>query len=121
MSQSRFNGAVSFGVDDTTNTLLVSCANQTLMINITEIIESLDKAAIQAAQSFQVLQINRSIDVNALQKKLADMLKKTGPVPESGQQPNQGQQKQNQRRGRGGRNGGGNGGGDNEGNETSND
>jgi type II secretory pathway component GspD/PulD (secretin) len=121
MSQARFSGAVSMGVDDTTNTLLVSCANQTLMINISEIIERLDKAAVQAAQSFQVLQINRSIDANALQKKLAEMLKKTGPVPEAGQQPNQGQQKQNQRRGRGGRNGGGNGGGDNEGNETSND
>jgi hypothetical protein len=122
MSQSRFNGAVSLGVDDTTNTLLVSCANQTLMINISEIIERLDKAAVQAAQSFQVLQINRSIDVNALQKKLAEMLKKTGAVPEAGQQPNQGpQQNQGQRRGRGGRNGGGNGGGNNEGNESSND
>jgi hypothetical protein len=122
MSQSRFSGALSMGIDDTTNTLLVSCANQTLMINITEIIERLDKAAVQAAQSFQVLQINRSIDANALQKKLAEMLKKTGPGPEAGQQPNQGQQKPNQqRRGRGGRNGGGNGGGDNEGNETSND
>ena len=86
-----------------------------------EIIERLDKAAVQAAQSFQVLQINRSIDANALQKKLAEMLKKTAPVPEAGQQPNQGQQNQGQRRGRGGRNGGGNGGGNNEGNETSND
>ncbi len=117
MSQARFNGALSLGVDDTTNTLLVSCANQTLMINVTEIIETLDKAAVQAAQSFQVLQINRSIDVNALQKKLAEMLKKTAPGPEAGQQPNQAPQKQNQRRGRGGRNGGGNNGG----NESSND
>jgi type II secretory pathway component GspD/PulD (secretin) len=118
MSQARFSGALSLGVDDTTNTLLVSCATQNMLLNITQIIENLDESAVQAAQSFQVLQINRSIDVNALQKKLTDMLKKTVGSPETTQQPNPAQQNQGQRRGRGGRNGNRNGGG---GNESTND
>jgi len=104
MSQERFSGALSLGVDDTTNTLLVSCASQNMMLNIKTIIERLDTAAVPAAQTFQVLQINRSIDANALQKKLAEMLKKTTVKPEQVQQPGQGQQNPQQRRGRNGGN-----------------
>ena len=102
MSQGRFNGALSMGIDDTTNTLLVSCATQNMMLNIQGIVEKLDTAAVQAAQTFQVLQINRSIDAAALQKKLAEMLKKPTTKPEAAQQPGQGQQQQQQRRGRNG-------------------
>jgi hypothetical protein len=104
MSQQRFSGALSMGIDDTTNTLLVSCATQNMMLNIKQIVEKLDTAAVPAAQTFQVLQINRSIDAAALQKKLAEMLKKPTTKPEQTQQPGQGQQQQQQRRGRGGQN-----------------
>jgi len=104
MSQGRFSGALSLGIDDSTNTLLVSCASQNMMLNIKQIVESLDTAAVPAAQTFQVLQINRSIDTAGLQKKLSEMLKKPTTKPESTQQPGQGQQPQQQRRGRGGQN-----------------
>ncbi len=109
MSQERFNGALSLGIDDSTNTLLVSCATQNMMLNIKTIVMSLDTAAIPAAQTFQVLQINRSIDAAALQKKLAEMLKKPTVKPEEQQPAGQGQQPQQQRRGRGGQNHGGGG------------
>lgn len=105
LSNSRFSGAVSMGVDDSTNTLVVSCATPNLMLNIQMMIERLDKAAVPAAQSFTVLQINRSLDAAALTKKLGDMLKKsTVPQQTPGQQPgqNQPQQQQNRRGGRGG-------------------
>jgi hypothetical protein len=103
MSQGRFSGSLSLGIDDSTNTLLVSCASQNMMLNIQQIVTTLDSAAVPAAQTFQVLQINRSIDAAALQKKLAEMLKKPNAVPEHAQQPAQGQQQQ-QRRGRNGQN-----------------
>ncbi|HUE15557.1 MAG TPA: secretin N-terminal domain-containing protein, partial [Planctomycetaceae bacterium] len=103
MSQGRFSGSLSLGIDDSTNTLLVSCASQNMMLNIQQIVTSLDSAAVPAAQTFQVLQINRSIDAAALQKKLAEMLKKPNAVPEHAQQPAQNQQQQ-QRRGRNGQN-----------------
>ena len=111
LSNSRFSGAVSMGVDDTTNSLVVSCATPNLMLNIQGVIKELDKAAIPAAQSFTVLQINRSLDAAALTKKLGDMLKKpTVPQQGAGQQPGQNQPQQQQGR-RGGRGGGGFGGG----------
>jgi type II secretory pathway component GspD/PulD (secretin) len=117
LSNSRFSGSVSMGVDDTTNSLVVSCATPNLMLNIQGVIKELDKAAIPAAQSFTVLQINRSLDAAALTKKLGDMLKKpTAPQQGAGQQPgqNQPQQQQGRRGGRGGGGGGGFGGGGND-------
>jgi type II secretory pathway component GspD/PulD (secretin) len=108
LSNSRFNGSVSMGIDDATNTLIVSCATPNLMLNIQSIIKDLDKAAVPAAQSFTVLQINRSLDTAALTKRLGDMLKKptATQTPIGGQQNGQQQPQQNQGR-RGGRGGGG--------------
>jgi type II secretory pathway component GspD/PulD (secretin) len=119
MSQSRFNGALSMGVDDTTNTLVISCATQNMMLNVQQLVEKLDTAAVPAAQSFQVLQINRSIDANALQKKLMEMLKKPAAATTQTLEGGQGgpQQQQQQRRGGGGRGGQMHGGGENNGNE----
>lgn len=115
LGQGRFSGALSIGVDDTTNSLVISCATQNIMQIIKQLVESLDTAAVQAAQTFQVLQINRSIDVSTLQKKLAELLKKPTVQPQQQQQPGQGQQQQQQRRGRGGQNHeGGGGDGNNE-------
>jgi hypothetical protein len=120
MSQARFSGALSMGIDDSTNSLVISCATQNMLLNIKALVDSLDTAAVPAAQSFQVLQINRSIDANALQKKLSEMLKKPSATPQGAtQQPGQNPQQQQQGR-RGGRGGGGQnheGGGENNGNE----
>jgi hypothetical protein len=113
MSNSRFSGALSMGIDDSTNTLVVSCAAQSMMLNIQQLIKELDKSAVPAAQSFTVLQINRSIDANNLTKKLSDILKKPTATQTPGQQPgqNQPQQQQGRRNGRGGNRGGNDGGG----------
>jgi type II secretory pathway component GspD/PulD (secretin) len=112
MSNSRFSGALSMGIDDSTNTLVVSCATQNMMLNIQLLIKELDKSAVPAAQSFTVLQINRSIDANNLTKKLSEILKKSTTTPTPGQQPgqNQPQQQQGRRGNRGGNRGGDNGG-----------
>jgi len=112
MSNSRFSGALSMGIDDSTNTLVVSCATQNMMLNVQQLIKELDKSAVPAAQSFTVLQINRSIDANNLTKKLSDILKKPTATQTPGQQPGQNQpQQQGRRGGRGGNRGGNDGGG----------
>jgi type II secretory pathway component GspD/PulD (secretin) len=117
MSQSRFSGSLSMGIDDSTNSLVISCATQNMLLSIKQLVDSLDTAAVPAAQTFQVLQINRAIDTNNLQKKLSELLKKpTAGSQEQAAQPGQNGQQQQQRRG-----GRGNqmhqGGGENNGNE----
>ena len=104
------------GIDDTTNTLLISCATQNMLVNIRQIVEKLDTAAVPAAQTFQVLQIDRAIDAAALQKKLSEMLKKPTTKPEQTAQPGQGQQQQ-----RRGRNNNNNNGQNQQGGESSNE
>jgi type II secretory pathway component GspD/PulD (secretin) len=96
INQGKFKGLLSVGIDETSNTLLISCP-ENLMKSVEQIIQYLDKAAVPAAQTFQVLKIDRSIDAGAIQKKLAEMLKK--PAPKNEQQPQQ--QKQARKRGRG--------------------
>ena len=103
INQSKFKGLLSIGVDQASNTLLVSCP-EGLMHNIDQIVKFLDKAAAPTAQTFQVLRLDRSIDAGALQKKLAEMLKPVakpeGLQPAQQQvgkkQKNQNQQQQNQ-------------------------
>jgi type II secretory pathway component GspD/PulD (secretin) len=119
LNQGRFKGYLSLSADDTTNTLLVSCP-AVLMPTIEQTILYLDQAAVPAAQSFQVLKIDRGIDGNNLQKKLMEMLKPATPAKgeaKPGEQP--GQQPGQRRGGRGGNRGGnqgegGSGGGGNE-------
>jgi type II secretory pathway component GspD/PulD (secretin) len=104
LNQGRFKGYLSMGVDDSTNTLLISCP-QSLMDNISQIIQRLDKAAIPAQQAVQVLQIDRSIDPASLQKKLSELLKPGGAKPETpGQQPGAEKGPGQRRGGRGGQN-----------------
>ena len=109
ISQSRFKGQLSLGIDETSNRLLVSCP-ESLMRNIVKIVEDLDRGAAPVEQTFQMLCIDRSIDAGMLQKKLMDMLKKPLPQTEQPQHPNQPAQQdqpRQQQRGSGGGGGGG--------------
>jgi hypothetical protein len=99
INQGRFKGQLSVGVEESSNTLIVSCP-EALMRNIENIVEYLDKAAVPTAQTMQVLRIDRSIDAGALQKKLAEMLgKPTGGEQQAHEQKRGEQQEQKKNNG----------------------
>ena len=80
----RFKGLLSIGIDDSSNTLIVSSAGS-LMDTIGEMIESLDKAA-DSSSVVQVMHVDDSVDLGLIQERLRELMK----VPEApGQQPPQ--------------------------------
>jgi type II secretory pathway component GspD/PulD (secretin) len=87
----KFKGLLSIGVDELSNTLVVSAADN-LVDNVVETIEALDEAAKPQVNRMRVLKVNRHIDANELQKRLKSLV--TKPVPP--QQKQQQQQNQNQ-------------------------
>ena len=83
----RFKGLLSMGIDESSNTLIVSSSGS-LMDTIGEMIESLDEAA-NSSSVVQVLHVDKSIDLGLIQERLRDLMKvPTGPE-QPGQQPNQ--------------------------------
>ena len=81
----RFKGLLSIGIDESSNTLIVSSAG-TLMDTISEMIESLDKAA-DSSSVVQVIKVDKSVDLRLIQERLKELMKTTQPQP--GQQPGQ--------------------------------
>ncbi|MFO1022279.1 MAG: hypothetical protein U0903_16535 [Planctomycetales bacterium] len=115
----RFKGLISLGVDEVSNSLLVS-TTEGIMEGIGQMIKSLDDAAKPMAPSLQVVKLNRNLDVTLLQDRLNKVFGKPGANNNNPQQ-NQNQQQNNNnpgnRRGGRGQNGGGpqnNGGGGDE-------
>ena len=88
----KFKGLVSLGVDDISNTIIVS-APESLMENISELIEQLDSAA-RPTNSVQVVKLDGKINSTELQKRLQKILTKPQqkPQPQKPQQPQQPQQ-----------------------------
>jgi len=84
----KFKGLLSIGVDELSNTLVVSAADG-LLQNVVETIEALDEAAKPSVNRMHVLKVNRHIDADELQKRLKSLV--TKPVP-----PQQHPQNQNQ-------------------------
>ncbi|HEY2251103.1 MAG TPA: secretin N-terminal domain-containing protein, partial [Planctomycetaceae bacterium] len=84
----KFKGLLSIGVDELSNTLIVSAADG-LVDNVIETIEALDQAAKPSVNRMRVLKVNRHIDADELQKRLKSLV--TKPVP-----PQQHPQNQNQ-------------------------
>lgn len=64
----RFKGLLSIGVDEVSNTLIVS-STASLMDTIVELVESLDKAA-EESTSVRVLQLDKSVDLDMIQQRL---------------------------------------------------
>lgn len=81
----RFKGLLSIGIDESSNTLIVSSAG-TLMDTISEMIESLDKAA-DSASVVQVVKVDKSVDLSLIQERLKELMK--AAQPPQGQQPGQ--------------------------------
>ncbi|MEX2288429.1 MAG: secretin N-terminal domain-containing protein [Planctomycetaceae bacterium] len=91
----RFKGLLSVGIDDLSNTLIVS-APDWLMKDVEQMIDHLDAAA-RPSSTVQVLQVDRRINSAMLQKKLAEVFGKRAapgqgqekPGEQKGQQPGQ--------------------------------
>lgn len=89
----KFKGLVSLGVDDISNTIIVS-APESLLENIEQLIEQLDRAA-QPTNSVQVVKLDGKINSTDLQKRLSKILTKPQQKPQQ-QRPQQGQQQPQQ-------------------------
>ena len=80
----RFKGLLSIGIDESSNTLIVSSAG-TLMETIGEMIDALDKAA-DSSSVVQVIKVDRSVDLALIQERLRELMKTSQPQ-QPGQQP----------------------------------
>jgi type II secretory pathway component GspD/PulD (secretin) len=80
----RFKGLLSIGIDESSNTLIVSSAG-TLMTTIGEMIEALDEAA-DSSSVVQVVKVDRSVDLALIQERLRELMKPSQPQ-QPGQQP----------------------------------
>ncbi len=96
----KFKGLLSLGVDEISNTIVVS-SQEGLLENVGQLITALDNAARPTQSTIQVLRVDRSIEASGLQARLAKILNR--PQPQQNQQgrgnPNQqqpGQPPQNQ-------------------------
>ena len=85
----KFKGLLSLGVDEISNTIIVS-SQEGLLENIGQLIEALDNAARPTQTTIQVLRVDRSIEASGLQSRLAKILTRPQPQPpQQGQQPQQ--------------------------------
>ena len=69
----HFKGALSIGVEELSNTLIVS-AGQNLLENIELLIGQLDQAAQQMQSAFQVVRVSRFTNTDRLQKSLNELV-----------------------------------------------
>lgn len=91
----KFKGALSIGVDEVSNTLIVS-SSAGLLEAVEETIETLDRSARPMVPRMQVLQLNRSMNLDEVQQRLSRMMPKPPPPPRQGQNPQQQQNGQPQ-------------------------
>jgi hypothetical protein len=93
----KFKGLLSLGVDELSNTLVVSAA-EGLLENVVATIEALDIAARPTVSRMQVVKVDRNINAGELQKRLKNLVTKPPQQPQQPRQPGQPQQ-QNQNNG----------------------
>ena len=86
----KFKGLVSLGVDDISNTVIVS-APESLLENISELIDKLDRAA-RPTSSVQVVKLDGKVNSVDLQKRLSKIFTKPQQKPPQQQRPQQPQQ-----------------------------
>ena len=91
----KFKGLLSVGVDEVSNTIIIS-APEGMLENVAELIERLEKAA-RPTNTVQVVQINsRQVNSAELQKRLAKIFKTPKPPQQKQNQQQQMQQQQAQ-------------------------
>jgi len=83
----RFKGLLSIGIDESSNTLIVSSTGS-LMDTIGEMIKSLDKAA-DSSSVVQVIHVDDSVDLALIQERLRDLMNPPRTLAQPGQQPGQ--------------------------------
>jgi type II secretory pathway component GspD/PulD (secretin) len=83
-----FKGKLSIGVDPVTNTLLVSTAGQTLMDNVSKMIQALDEAA-KPVFDVQTITLKGNLNAERVRKVLAEMLGEKVIQPGQAGGPNQ--------------------------------
>ena len=76
-TQVTFKGKLSIGVDELSNTLLVSAEGENLLNNVTKMIRTLDEAA-KPSTTMRVMKIDGAINSTHLKKALADILSESG-------------------------------------------
>ena len=82
----RFKGLLSMGIDDTSDTLVVSSSGS-LMETVGELIEELDKAADSSAV-VQVVKVDKTVDLEMIKQRLDELMgasKEKNQPPQSGQ------------------------------------
>ncbi|MGD9856928.1 MAG: hypothetical protein AB7U20_18420, partial [Planctomycetaceae bacterium] len=75
----KFKGALSMGVDEVSNTIVVSAARG-LLADIGDLIQTLDELA-KPSNNIQVIPVSPSINLSALQQRLSPVLKVSRPQP----------------------------------------
>jgi len=106
-TQVKFKGKLSIGIDELSNTLVVSTEGENLMNNVSRMIEALDQAAKPAMSTVQVLKLGGRMDSKDVQKAIARAFvqqqqatpqQQGGPQqgPNGQQQPGQNGQQANQ-------------------------
>jgi len=85
-TQVSFKGKLSLGVDDISNTLLVSTEGQNLMDNVGKMIETLDEAA-KPVSDVQVISLGGGMNAERIREVLSELLSK--PTIGAGQQSGQ--------------------------------
>ncbi|MEX2142045.1 MAG: secretin N-terminal domain-containing protein [Pirellulales bacterium] len=70
----KFKGKLSVGIDELSNTLVVSTEGENLMNNVAQMIESLDAAARPALSRVHVMQVNGTMSSGDVRKALARAL-----------------------------------------------
>lgn len=89
-TQVSFKGKLSIGVDPISNTLLVSTEGQTLMDNVSRMIQTLDEAA-KPVSEVRVVALQGNVNAQHIRQVLSDMLQEKpaqpGPAPMGNQQP----------------------------------
>jgi len=86
-TQVSFKGKLSIGVDAVSNTLLVSTEGQTLMENVSKMIQALDEAA-KPLSEVQVVALKGNVNAEHVRKVLAEMLgEKAIPPAQGGAMP----------------------------------
>lgn len=80
-SRVKFKGLLSIGVDELSNTLVVS-AEESLLETVTQTIEALDNAAQPTVSRLRVLKVDRTVNADELQKRLKSLLPKPAQPPQ---------------------------------------
>jgi len=88
-TQVSFKGKLSLGVDDVSNTLLVSTEGQNLMDNVSKMIETLDEAA-KPVSDVQIITLDGGMNAERVRDVLAEVLSES-TTPGRGQPTGQGQ------------------------------